>query len=1080
MIHRGYSEGSLYRRTVRAVAIAPEIPPRHMCSTVSSQLWRCFLQDDIDSFAEFFRSASFVQAQKGGAGSSGSRVLTGTGSLKAASPGAGLASLANMARGGRRASGPSPGGSLSDRASPWTVTPMDVNAKDLYGRTLLHLIASSPKESAINFAAVLLEVPFVDMYAQDAESGWTALHRALYTGNVAVAHALMSKDMRDAVEFRTLGGAHHLSGGLIKIKDREGNSPFEVFTETMTPSGMADVSSPVCDDASSADSHAEIDSEYDHSYDNTVNPAVNVCGNEVFTFGSNKNITLGLGDHDDRQFPERVQITRPNHLVFRFYEEHVEERRSKNHADVTAEADSVADIPMLVRSTPVLCQDVVMSKLSTGILTADPESNLFMAGFGPGGRLGTGDEGTRFSFVCIESGGLGGKRVVALALGQDHSIAVCERGEVFTWGSNKYGQLGYTPPKVSKNEASVQTTPRQIFNPFKKEVIIGAAASAIHSAVFTSTGLFTFGKNEGQLGFMDADARALDYQTLPRQVGATLFSSPIAMVSAIDRATTCLLENHDVWVFTHYGYSKIIFPLDSPSNFIKNSFMATRYAASANYITKIRSGGNTICALSNFGELYSVNIVQKVDTNSSMSTTNPAKIKNSLPQPSRIWSPKKSHMAARDLDVGQDGSVIICTASQSAWRKESRSKLRDLSGKAKDHRDYKFVRVPNLSNVVAVRSNAFGAYAAVQQDSGVARTEIEVDDMGLWDDIFPILPFADLIDLESGDVQIRTPQSVPKSLVEEEVSIKDFLVNFQDGGSFAWISTTTSDVRVPVHDFILSARSPLLAHALFEFRKSYYYSHSDVFSIEYDENGQISIKFGDVDFLSVFNLVLYMYTDRVYDVWVRGRHSSDNAGRYRKVRIDILKMTTHLDMRALERAARVMVHPNRQLHLDMERAIKDGSFFDSGDVIVELDGAQVRAHGQILCHRCPFFESMFFGRSRGRWLDSRRDSELVRVDFKHTDPRTFDFVLRHIYADTDDELFEDICCESLEDLIDSMIDVMAVANELMLDRLAQVCQRLLGRFGMVRLLIVGFFAKKCSKQPQRLPSSQRRLPLCCP
>jgi len=191
-----------------------------------------------------------------------------------------------------------------------------------------------------------------------------------------------------------------------------------------------------------------------------------------------------------------------------------------------------------------------MSKLHTAVLTQDPISNLHVCGYGPGGRLGTGDEATRFSYVCIQGGGLAKRRVAAIALGQDHSIAVCSSSEVFTWGSNKHGQLGYELPETSAQDTPLQLTPRQIYGLIKKEQIIGAAASSLHSAIYTSSGLYTFGKNEGQLGLMDADARSLEIQVIPRRVGVSILQHQIQSVSVIDRATAVLLENHEVIVFT--------------------------------------------------------------------------------------------------------------------------------------------------------------------------------------------------------------------------------------------------------------------------------------------------------------------------------------------------------------------------------------------------------------------------------------------------------------------------------------------------------------------------------------------------
>ncbi|KAK2740518.1 hypothetical protein FQN55_008861 [Onygenales sp. PD_40] len=1071
---------------------------------MSSKLWQYFLHDDVDSFKRVLAGAgasSHTQWSGGGWGvinnsntNNAPAAAAGSVSATAGSPGATTAFL-----------GASPGSfSMSHRSTTTTTTEKpstsrntassltraDVNVKDQYGRTLLHLIASSEKETAVEFASALLEVPFVDIYAQDLESGWTALHRALYAGNATIAQALIARDVRDATDFRTPGAVHHHpSDGLIKIKDKEGNSPFDVFGATIVSrdiNKVADDGDTSDDDGDTASTHSSLHAEAEH-YDTgrgNARPLVNILADEVFTFGSNKNLSLGLGDEDDRQFPERIGLTRPDHLLYRFHREHEAVRAGRRGSDTNvaehAEVESVSEIPVLVRAKPISFQQIVMSKLHTGIVTNDPVSNLFICGFGPGGRLGTGDEVTRFGFVCIETGGLAGKKVVALALGQDHSIAISEQGEVFTWGTNKYGQLGYTLPKTNhKNDVPTQTTPRQIFNPFKKEKIIGAAASSIHSVVFTPTGLYTFGKNEGQLGLIDADARSLESLTVPRRVGASLFSSPIVMVSAIDRATTCLLENHDVWVFTHYGYSKIIFPLDGGSSFIRDSFMSTRYGVWTNYISKITSGGNTICAMSSLGEVYTVNVSRKVDTSSTAaSTTNPAKIRNSLPQPSRVWSIKKAHMAVRDVDVGQDGSIIICTESGSAWRKEKRAKMKDIGEKAAGEarvKDYKFVRIPGLSRVVAVRSNAFGAYAVAQRGCDVAREQILVDEKGIWEDFRPLLPFSDMIrdrevDLSSPEARwsVSTPVDVvygEKVLepIDVEATIKPSLDESARSDSLqplVWISTTNSDVRIPVHEFILGARSPVLRRALSDFHQSYYHSVPDTFAIEYDKNGQISLRFSDVDFLSIFNLVLYLYTDQVYDVWIRVRHSTKHAAQYRRVRTEVHKIAGSLELRSLERAARIITPPYRCLPQDLERAFGDPAFFESSDVLIELaDGAEVPAHSQVLCTRCPFFQSLFYGRSRGRWLSGRREgfvdgdgdaevggAEPIRIDLKHINSEIFGFVLRHIYADTDEELFEDVRCEELEDFVDLVIDVMAVANELMLDRLAQVCQKLLGRF----------------------------------
>ncbi|KAK2854380.1 hypothetical protein FQN49_005150 [Arthroderma sp. PD_2] len=1018
---------------------------RHM----SWQLLHLFLQDDVDAFSRFLASAVFTTHIGAGTGSG-----TGTGTGTSHSYGSPALSK-------RRKSSFS---SLPDRP---TLTRNDVNARDRHGRTLMHLVASSDRKSAYGFTVALLAVPapYLDIYVQDAESGWTCLHRALYAGNISIAHAILERDV---------------GGGLIKIKDREGNSPFEVFSSSVAydVSTETDKRQDEGEDDESADSDDDTGEQYGAV--KSVAPRISLDGDELFTFGSNKNLSLGVGDSDDRQFPERITLPRPDALIQRFYEEKYEDQQQ--------ELVEGEDIPFLVRFTPIIVQDVIMSKLHTAILTTDPCSNLYMCGFGPGGRLGTGHEGTSFSPVCIDSGAIAGKRITTIALALDHTIAVSDQGEVFSWGSNKYGQLGYTLPKPkptasnssTANDTPTQLSPRQIFNPFKRDRILGAAASAIHSVVFTSSALYTFGRNDGQLGLMDADARSLTTQPIPRKVGASLFNVSISSVSAIERATVVLLENHEVWVFTHYGYSRLIFPLSGPvSSFIRSSFMATRYGGGVSYVSKIRAGGNTICALSSAGEVFTVSVSgrkeedrenRSVSTSAPTSTTNPAKIRNSLPQATRAWAVKKSHMAVRDVDVGQDGSIIICTQAGSAWLKERRAGIKPTSAGVAAGKEYKFVRVPSISRAVGVRSNAFGAYAIIQRSSDVARRSVVVGERRLWADIRPMMPFGVMLDVTGeglGRVDVRKSTPLSKE-DEDEIDVEEELNTLLDtqrasqslsSPSIAWLSTTSSDTRIPVHEFMLSSRSPILRNALSTFRREYYFTLPGVMSIEYDKAGQVHLLFTNVSFLSLFNLAIFLYTDRLYDVWLRRRHDKKqtNAAVYRQIRSDVIKLATALDMPALERAARIMIQPSPSLHHDMAAAIRDtsnsSSFFDTADVLLELDsGAEVKAHSHILYNRCAFFDGLFRGRAGGRWLhprlagQEREAPELIRVDLSHIDPKVWDFIMRYIYADVDEDLFDDVRAADGEAFMDIVIDVLSVANELMVDRLAQVCQRRLSMF----------------------------------
>ena len=1054
---------------------------------MSPLLWRYFFENDVDSFRHT------VQRALQNASTQGTRAGNKSGHTgNASSPGAILATSPTLTSKSPKHSylnlrSPSYNATTKSSAS-LTLRRADVNWRDPYGVTLLHLIASSNNESASEFAAALLELPQLDLYTQDEESGWTALHRALYFGNITIARGLLDRDFRDVVEASNAGHSHGVDG-LIKIKDREGNSPFDVYGASITSRNIRQGASvPLLgvggeDEDDDAPQGFPGDIGEEEGANRAVAPRVSVNGNEVFAFGSNKNFTLGFGDEDDRQFPERVNLKRPEHLVRRLCDEYMASQslnsRPKSPQGSTSPM-SKAQLPAIIQHKPIIIQDVQLSKMHSAILTTDPEANLYMCGFGSGGRLGTGDEATRFSFVNVHGGGLQGKKVVHVGLGQNHTVAISGDGETFTWGSNAYGQLGYAPNASGlKDEEPIQLLPRQVFGPLKRESAIGAAASRIHTVVHTSSSLFTFGKNEGQLGLVDSDARSLTSQTTPRKVAASLFSSPIASVSAIDRATICLLENHDVWVFSNYGYSKLSFSLDGFSNYFLKSIWGPRNSSTDNVICKITSGGDTICAMSSMGDVFTVHVAQKVESSTTTaSTTNPSKIRGALSNPQRIWSLKKSHMAVRDVDVSQDGSIIICTDSGSVWRRIRRAKVKDASSggvtgyKAKD---YKFSRVPGLTRIAAVRSNAFGSYAAIRRDYDVLKSQIEVNSKTLWKDLFPLLPFRALGE-EDSDTEEPLPRFWAPSQKSDVAAIRRAILMSSDlekdisstiaiqgianeSTSIIRLGTTISDIRIPVHEFVLKARSTILSQALRTFRKEYFFMIPEALTIEYDNGGKTLLLFQGIDFITMVNLVLYLYADSVADVWNHTRHNPAMAFRYRQIRSELIKIASYLEMPNLEQATRIMQEPPKTLDQDFQVAITRAGFFDDGDLEIELNDTSVRLHTALAVQRCPFFKGLFEGRSAGEWLTSRRqekqeEQDVIRIDMKHVDSEAFQYVVRHLYADTDEDMFETVVKPNLDDYFDLILDIMSVANELMLDRLAECCQKALARYGKIMGLLM--------------------------
>ncbi|CAI4215732.1 unnamed protein product [Parascedosporium putredinis] len=986
---------------------------------MSHLIWKSYWDNDVDRFRRLLAPAGF-NAQS------------------AAKP-----SRPKPRKGSAYGSG-APGSKGNPSSAAGTIGRSEINSRDYAGLTLLLRAASSTAPDAIYFVEALLDHPAIDIYARDHESGWNALHRALYVGNISIARLLLQAEQRILTE--TLSGSvNSRVGELIKTKDREGNSPFDLYNSTIA---TRDATQGSFDDTSDTDSVASGPGEpqFDDGVPGLGHGVHSIPGDELYTFGSNKNFSLGVGDESDRQFPEKLTLNRPEELVELFHRDTF----TKSGQGMTGQNR----------------EETWAVSLPYAVLTTDAVSNLYVCGVGRGGRLGLGDENTRFRFVPV-LGALAGKRVTQIALGQNHTLAVVDNGELWSWGSNSVSQLGYTLPTPAKaDEEPVSLTPRQVFGPLKKENVVGIAASPVHSVAHTATSLYCWGRNLGQLGLMDADSRSLEVQTAPRKVAASLISTPILMVSAVEKATTVLLASNTVYVFTSYGYNLIKFP--APDIFANTRLGSAAHFSNANInkIKAITSGGDTIAALSGRGDLFLMNLSHQVDTNmSATSTTNPAKIKKgAVSQAQCIWSARKDGVTS--ASIGEHGSVIICTESGAVWRRVKRAKAKDASmpGTAGIKRkDFKFQRIPGITNSVAVRSSTFGAFATVRRDCTSVAERIKIEDQTLWENLASLFPLADFepsAPRGNGDVKFWDKEKAHNRIThiaydvlrspDLEADLESCLrFLLMGGGSFDAVVYTSSvpHIKIPVHGWVLSARSPVLRKALAQFSEGGEAEIPEVLSIGRDSDGKTSLAFLGLDIITLLNLVVYVYRDEVIPVWNYLRQVPQMAFRYRQARVELMKLASRLNMAKLEAAARTQSRIVKSLDRDFADA--------SGDVVIDLSGAEVPVHSQLLCQRCPFFYGLFQGRSRGQWLAGRLEQDedednRVRVDLSHMEPRAFRYVVTHLYGDVGLELFDNVACEDGDEFSDLVMEVMSIANELMLDRLSQICQQVISRFVNIR------------------------------
>ncbi|MCJ8730258.1 hypothetical protein PDJAM_G00182160 [Pangasius djambal] len=144
---------------------------------------------------------------------------------------------------------------------------------------------------------------------------------------------------------------------------------------------------------------------------------------------------------------------------------------------------------------------------------------------------------SRDTKLPVKIEGLGA--VAAIACGQDHSLALCDSGQVFSWGAGGEGQLGHSSP-VAKCPKPV---PVQLKLPFQIPVV-QVACGDFHSLALTKGGeVFSWGQNKyGQLGL----GKSVDLQPEPALI-RFLVGVPVIQISAGGSHTLALALSAQVF-----------------------------------------------------------------------------------------------------------------------------------------------------------------------------------------------------------------------------------------------------------------------------------------------------------------------------------------------------------------------------------------------------------------------------------------------------------------------------------------------------------------------------------------------------
>ena len=136
-------------------------------------------------------------------------------------------------------------------------------------------------------------------------------------------------------------------------------------------------------------------------------------------------------------------------------------------------------------------------------LVVTKKGHLYAFGLGKGGRLGLGDDQSQQCPLPKRVlGPLQRRQVVSVAAAENHSLCVTSHGDVYSWGSNRFGQLGdHTTGSSPVAPCGSRSIPRRVES-LKQHPCVAVAAGEKHSVALTRKGeVYVWGDNtSGQLG----------------------------------------------------------------------------------------------------------------------------------------------------------------------------------------------------------------------------------------------------------------------------------------------------------------------------------------------------------------------------------------------------------------------------------------------------------------------------------------------------------------------------------------------------------------------------------------------------
>lgn len=505
------------------------------------------------------------------------------------------------------------------------------------------------------------------------------------------------------------------------------------------------------------------------------------------------------------------------------------------------------------------------------------------------------------------------------------------------------------------------------------------AASRYHSVAFTDDALYTWGRNNGQLGYSSG---ATPIQSIPRK--ATAIDKPVKQVAATEVATVCLLESGEVVVLHRDVSFKISFPMTR----LPAAMQAYRPPGLAERpsVTKIDGSGTTFVAITSMGDLFSWQL-----DNPSLEA--PTSIPNNYGReikPQRVWEERKTFTACTDAAIAND-TIIISTRSGHVFVSSRRKELASVKGvdlrgaqssasgaNASTNRRalHKFSKVAHLQRVTQVAVSSSGGFAAIRRDAPLM--PIPPAGMSLSNSLQAILPhyckqseLEEVVGVSSvtasivngGHVEAETGEDEDDEAIESDITNCDRIARIIDDWDASWalpshgsdllIVAGANSFKIPAHSIILAARSPILQRVILQG-----YVQGDLL---FSTVGTNTLTLPPMQNMTAFLLLHYIYTDNLpalFDGRVfRKIHALHPrlALQASDIKAELLSIATLLQMHSLVESLKAFgkVSPEPSLLNDVRKLQRDSI---APDVVLQSEKKPFFCHASILRATCPFFE----------------------------------------------------------------------------------------------------------------------------